>query len=100
MSDEQSKLEPSGPQKLRFWIIFVLLSMGWGLLLGDAFSIGHSHKLGLAVGDSIIIFVAMRLSAWAVSVPLPEHWPSARQRKARLLRWWKGGRVDLADRVR
>ena len=98
MSEEQSKLEPSGPQKLRFWVISALLYFGWALVLAYALSDGHSHKLVLSFGVATIGAVAIRLSAWAVSIPLP--WPSSRQRRARLSRWWKGGRVDLPDRVR
>jgi hypothetical protein len=88
MSDEQSKLDPFSPQKLRFWVIWGVLSFGWALVLGYALSDGHSHKLGIGVGMGIIVGVTRQLSAWAVSIPHSE------------LSWRKSQRVDLPDRVR
>ena len=86
MIDEQNRLEPSGPQKRRFWVIFVLLYLGWGLVLAYACSDGRSHRLLLVVGVTTIVMVAMRLSAWAVSI-LPSREMA------------KGRRADLPSRV-
>ena len=88
MSDEQSKLDPYGPQRRRFWVIWGVSYSGWAVVFAYAFSDGHSHKLFLAVGLGIIVGVTGQLSAWAVSIPLSE------------LSWRKRQRVDLADRVR
>jgi hypothetical protein len=92
MSEETSKFDPYSQQRRRFWVIWGLLYFGWGLVLAYACSDGHSHKLVLSVGMGIIGAGAVRLSAWAVSIPNTE--------LLRLPRWRKGGRVDLPSRVR